>query len=298
MEIYSSEKWIPWDGSSEGSGRSEKKWIYNRDTGEIGLFKFPKSSETKEHISEKLAQEIADLLGLKSAKVEIGIFEDRAGSFSYLINGKNETLVEGINFILRKYPTYDRDHLYYVRKNKKRYYCIGMIKESLSFEIFREFLEVMIFDCLIGNSDRHHSNWAVIKEKGKEKLSPVYDNGSSLACYVREEDIKDYLDEKQNRFYALADTKSRSRIRIDGDLKKEPTHKEVIKHLTLEYKTEMIEFVDRIVETLTEENIRKLVDNIQKELLSLPRESLSSQRKELIVKFLMAKKEMLKQLFF
>lgn len=34
--------WEEYEGSSEGSGRSEKIWLQNPDTGQIGLFKFKK----------------------------------------------------------------------------------------------------------------------------------------------------------------------------------------------------------------------------------------------------------------
>ena len=55
--------WDIYDGASEGSGRSEKVWLTNRQTKEIGLFKFTKSDKTNEHVSEKLASDLARLLG-------------------------------------------------------------------------------------------------------------------------------------------------------------------------------------------------------------------------------------------
>ena len=40
---------------SDGSGRSEKQWIENKNC-EIGLFKFPKSEYTTEHFLKRLLQ--------------------------------------------------------------------------------------------------------------------------------------------------------------------------------------------------------------------------------------------------
>ena len=38
------------------------------------------------------------------------------------------------------------------------------------------------FDALISNTDRHADNWAVITGENKSRMSPLYDNGSSLGC--------------------------------------------------------------------------------------------------------------------
>lgn len=41
--------------------------------------------------------------------------------------------------------------------------------------------DMAIFDALIGNTDRHQENWGVVFEHdGKSRLSPLFDNGTSL----------------------------------------------------------------------------------------------------------------------
>lgn len=72
------------------SGRSEKIWLINEKTKDIGLFKFPKTKETGEYWAEKLACEIASLLKIPCANVEIGTYNKRIGSMSYLINKNDE----------------------------------------------------------------------------------------------------------------------------------------------------------------------------------------------------------------
>jgi len=59
---------------------------------------------TKDHVSEKIASDLGTLLELPCAQVEIGIYENREGSMSYLINKDNEELVEGISLINQYYP--------------------------------------------------------------------------------------------------------------------------------------------------------------------------------------------------
>lgn len=51
--------WQEYDGAAEGSGRSEKLWLTDPDTGQIGLFKFKKDITTTDHISECVASDLA-----------------------------------------------------------------------------------------------------------------------------------------------------------------------------------------------------------------------------------------------
>lgn len=82
--------WEEYEGASEGSGRSEKIWLVNPINDEIGLFKFRKSQYTTEHLSEKMAMELAELVDIECMKVDIGICNDRVGSLSYRINEKKK----------------------------------------------------------------------------------------------------------------------------------------------------------------------------------------------------------------
>lgn len=53
-------------------------------------------------------------------------------------------------------------------KESDQYYSLQMIKKSLQpydkYDFFDNILKMMIFDFFIGNTDRHHSNWAVIQK--------------------------------------------------------------------------------------------------------------------------------------
>lgn len=46
---------------------------------------------------------------------------------------------------------------------------------------FEWLADMALFDALIGNTDRHQENWGVVyQEDGKSRLSPLFDNGTSL----------------------------------------------------------------------------------------------------------------------
>lgn len=290
--------WNIYDGASEGSGRSEKIWLIS-DDGNIGLFKFPKidpttSQETTEHISEHLAHQLGEVLGVSTANVDIGTYNRRIGSMSYLVSKPNEYLIEGIGFISGLYPNYDANKM--IDPSSGKYYCLEHIFRSTDRIVPKAvWLEMMVFDFLIGNADRHQSNWAILayivdsdKKKIQVRKCPLYDNGSSLCCYVNDSQLDKMFGKDPGPFNALVNTKSRSIIRIDGCRKAQPQHKEVVKYLLLEY-PETHDICKRFLQKLNYEIIDELLSVYQPEILS-PRKN------ELIRRFLKKKLEILDEL--
>lgn len=290
--------WSIYEGFSEGGGRSEKQWLQS-PKGEVGLFKWPKidpqtGNQTYEFLSEHLAYRIGNILGIPTAKVDIGMYDSRIGSISYLVNGKNEELREGAWFILGKHPNYDVDNLY--DPDTREYYSIKHIFEVIEKEEIQYYwMKMMFFDFLIGNRDRHQNNWAYllpIEDKGKNiirvRTCPLYDNGSSLCCYINEDRLDEYLGKDRNRLNALVDTKSRSAIRIDPSIKKGPKHSDVVKYLFDKYpKSKMI--ADNMIEKMTESSIKELIN-------AYPVTLVSQKRKQLLGIFLKEKVNLLTRL--
>ncbi len=184
--------WEEYKGTSEGSGRSEKIWLQNPDTGQTGLFKFEKDEGTTDHISECIAYDLSRLLDIPCAKFELGTYNGREGSISYNIIQRNgENLIEGIYFISSLYPGYDSEK--FIDTETQNKYSIEMILKSIKGIVpMDDFMKMLIFDYLIGNSDRHQSNWAMISCNGNMRWSPLYDNSSSLCAYIAEGQIKSY----------------------------------------------------------------------------------------------------------
>ena len=219
--------WKEYEGTSEGSGRSEKIWLQNPDTGQTGLFKFKKDAGTTDHISECIAYKIAKLLELPCAKFELGMYQGREGSISYnIIEKPTQNLIEGIYFITLIYPGYN----------------------------------------------------------------PLYDNSSSLCAYISEDQVENYLGRDKNRWKALVDTKSKSLLRCNVCDEKRPTHLNVLKYIKENYFTETREFAKKISAAMLEEQIRDI-------LKQYSTAELSDNKKRLIFEFLLAKKQMLEEVY-
>ena len=206
-------------------------------------------------------------------------------SYSFLSN--TTSLVEGVEFILGKYPYYDKDTL--IDKYSSMPYSFQMIVESMKPILgISTIAKILLFDALIGNSDRHHSNWGITETKGflsVEKgvfpvnamtLSPLYDNGSSLCSYINESDIETILKDKI-RYESIINTKSKSAIGWNNI--RPIRHFELIKNLRNEYYDETVNFVINIKENITEQSIDTILSNFDDNIIS-------SQMKKLLKKFI------------
>lgn len=187
-------------------------------------------------------------------------------------------LLEGIVFIENHYPYYDKDKLEDTYSNSK--YSIQMIQNSLNgiLEI-DEFYKIVIFDILIGNSDRHHSNWAILARgivyKTPEdmfdvffnySMSPLYDNGSSLCAYEDNNNLEIFFKDKM-KFEALVNTKSKSAIGWEDE--RTIRHFELLKKIKDNAYDGTIQYVEKIKTNINEEKIDKILSEFNNNIISI-----------------------------
>lgn len=283
-------KWNEYDGVTEGSGRSEKIWLQDPTSNRVGLFKFRKDIGTTDHISECIAYRLACLIDIPCAEYELGTYKGREGSMSYGITSDKESLIEGINYILKLYPSYDMNNL--KDKTSDKVYSLELIKESIeNFIKFEDFLAIPIFDYLIGNTDRHQNNWGIILDGGEMHLSPLYDNSSSLCAYMKEAELKACLGNDKVKWLSVVETKSKSIIRIKSTDTKKPTHLQVLQYIYENFFDETKDLVNKIIAQINEKNIDIILEHY-------PNEQISYDRKRVIKKYLLHKVVKLKEVYF
>ena len=210
-----------------------------------------------------------------------------------IIDRMSTSLTEGVELIQAKYPYYNKDKL----KDEKtgNAYSVQMIQNSLKIkEEINGILQMIVFDCLIGNSDRHYSNWAEISTMEYDYvhkaflfswcISPLYDNGSSLCAYVNEKDIEEILKDNM-RFKALIDTKSKAMIGWNN--KRPIRHFELLEHLKEEKYNDTIEYIENIKNNINEQSINNILNEFDNNIISenmkkLVKEYLLERRKRIL----------------
>ena len=159
-----------------------------------GLFKEPRQQpDNIEHVAEKIAQEVADLIGVRCARIELAEFEGIRGTISKDVQSPGEVLVHGNEVIAGRVMGYDRqkkrhtsDHTFERIRQAILEVCKGRCEEDLS-----QFAGFLVLDALIGNTDRHHENWALLRRESRQgadyRLAPSFDHASSLGRELRDE---------------------------------------------------------------------------------------------------------------
>ena len=191
-----------------------------------------------------------------------------------ILDDPKSNLLEGIVFIQHSYPYYNKNKLEDSYSNMK--YSVQMIQHSLDGIIsIEKFYKVIIFDILIGNSDRHHSNWAIkpkshpVDENNTIKITteicPLYDNGSSLCAYEDNSDLSMFFKDKM-KFEALVNTKSKSAIGWENE--RPIRHFELLRKIKDTSYSLTIQYIEKIKSNINENSIDIILNEFDNTIIS------------------------------
>ena len=188
----------------EALGSKPKFWYRPDGTDVDWLFKYAREN-TGEHWAEKIAAEVAGLMGITHAEVELARFQESKGIVAKSFTSPGSELVHG-NQILSEVVS-DYDVSVTVRYSKHTLDNILLVIEPRAGEIAKHrFAEYLILDALIGNTDRHHENWGLQRQNlggdWSSFIAPSFDHASSLGRELLDERRERLLRENRVGLYA------------------------------------------------------------------------------------------------
>ena len=240
--------------SNKFYGGSEKK-IGIVMNGNDYMVKFQKKTAfgvRNNHVSEYLGSHIFSLLGFYAQETYLGIYQGEQVVACKDFNKPREQFVPfndvGESTLDQDKETYQYDYediMQMLRDNSK----LTNVEETISM-----FWQIYIVDALLGNFDRHGSNWGFIKKDNTYSIAPVFDNGSSLFPNLVDEGemqrIMDSSEETEKRIFTFPT----SQIKLNG---KKSSYYEVIHSLKFPECNAALEVIFKRIVTA---KLEKLVD--------------------------------------
>jgi len=244
----------------EASGARGKFWFQNGS--DFWLFKYARNRDTREYLMEKVAYELCKPLSLPHAYVELAVRNGRVGSMSRSVmsNLNNVILTEFRELVKTEFGWSSEASRYWYERSDARY-NVKLIEETvvkIEPSIVEYFIRAMLFDFLIVNRDRHHSNWGILENPlGGAVFCPLYDSGSGLFSTKPEESIEKMI--RDGNLVELA-LNAQSKVNVDN---KAPTQfKKLLRYLISEYKGICTRFITEIGVVWTDDYLREVVGEL------------------------------------
>ena len=201
-------------GDVEQLGSKPKFWF--KYQGENWLFKEARAN-TGEDWSEKIASEVASLLGLPTHHAELAVWQGRRGcAVKSFIGSKQSVLFHGNELLAGWITGYDKEK---ARGQADHTFdnIVAVLEKLFDSEKTRRaaasrMAGYVALDALVGNTDRHHQNWGVLLERrahaGQQatfsmQVAPTFDHASSLGRELSDEVRERLLREKTMERYIL-----------------------------------------------------------------------------------------------
>lgn len=319
MGLIDITNWSSGDQKFVPIGKRIKKVVLHPETSELYYFKEPKEKYPWEFWNEIIAYKVGSALGFNVLKYEVAVLEDIAGCLSKsMTENPLQELIHGQQVLLRMLPEFETkkgsDHTFQLVE-----YFFNSTNEQSHQLIIHDFIEMLVFDAIIGNRDRHQQNWAIIREikiqarvsknflnrlKKKDSpplivinavFSPFFDNGNCLAYNIIEENLDGFLTDNDKLEKYLFGDKAVSHLRWYGE---SMPHLKLLQHIAKKYPETINNAIQKVRNNYNENIISDIVDAVDNGIIFADKKyALSLKRKALITKLIMIRTERLLQTF-
>ncbi|VAZ63164.1 hypothetical protein [Mycobacterium kansasii] len=191
----------------ETQGQHPHDWLKHPGEKRTWLFKPARPERDRslgEDVAEKLASELARLVGIPAARVELAVRDGVHGALIEDVRLPNWELQAGQALMPEVLPSYDPDdpgqcghNVRTIQQALTRFATPPGSALPSTFRAFDAFAGYLVFDALIAHGDRHDRNWAVLvpppETDESEALCPSFDHAASLGFTLTDETRAQHL---------------------------------------------------------------------------------------------------------
>ncbi len=306
MNIIDVSRWIPLHALNP-TGSRDKLWLADVDVTGFFLFKESKLRYPWEFWTEIIAFEFGKLLDVAVPRTRPAVRSGICGALIDYIPAMKiekvkqgpvvqqlEVMFEGGEWILEVDPTFDR------KKGEKHNIC--QIEQLLNKSELREFIRFLIFDAIIGNTDRHQDNWALVcpsagggKKLPVHRLAPAYDNAAGLANNILESNLPKYIQNENALAKFIGKGEQHLRWSEDGKNLVRLNHFDFLLKLNTKHS-----FVKEEADKMSKfkiDGFRTILSDIGSVALSSPQFALTPTRREFMLKYVAKRRQILRSTF-
>lgn len=126
----------------------------------------------------------------------------------------------------------------------------------------KRIIEMVVYDCLYGNYDRHDANWSMyIKANQDIDLYPLYDNEKVLGLYESQDFIEKAL--RSENMENITEETFFSMMHVPGETKEHSTYKDMFTYLMRTYPHETEEILTKQLSKNTDEHIKRYLEDCE-----------------------------------
>jgi hypothetical protein len=204
------------------------------------------------HVSEYLGSHIFSDLGISVQETDLGMYDGKEIVLVRDFLEKDEVFVP-FNGVGDSSLDEDKEKYQYEYDD-----IVEMLQSNINLTNVMEtidcFWNMYIVDALLGNFDRHGSNWGFIKKNNTYRMAPVFDNGSCLFPLLNTDGKMDEVLSSEIEMDKRIFTFPTSQIKLNG---KKSSYFEIISSLSFQ---ECNNALTRIVERFDMDKIEKLIE--------------------------------------
>jgi hypothetical protein len=176
-------------------GGKAPKWVLTREGNPEDFFiaKLGATNGRAETFTELFNNQLGDALGFEMAHSGVARLDSELYFVTRNFRAPGERLVHGSLMIEEVFGTkQETERIHY--KSEQSFYGVDFLKQVIEMfckndaaSVFGKFIEMLVFDALIGSMDRHAQNWGVLQQPSlpeRFRFSPIFDSAKGVTLVI------------------------------------------------------------------------------------------------------------------